>query len=74
MVTVPDKCQTHYMQGLTSALSGRRDFSPKYLVQAYNQIPADAANIPKTKVTTLFQLLDFLRVLFRPTNFMSKAT
>ncbi|KAL5502776.1 hypothetical protein EMCRGX_G009597 [Ephydatia muelleri] len=54
---------THIPLYLLSSLHSYR-FSKLDLVRAYNQIPVDPADVPKTAVTTPFGLFEFIRMPF----------
>nr|VZH96772.1 unnamed protein product [Spirometra erinaceieuropaei] len=66
--TIPDRYPVPHLQDFAGALFGKAVFSKIDLVRASHQIPVASEYIPKTAVTTLFGLFEFIRMPFSLRN------
>lgn len=67
-LTCPDKYPLPQLQDFAHKLTNANFFSTIDLVRAYNQIPVDEADIPKTAIITPFGLYEFTSMQFGLTN------
>uniref|UniRef100_A0A5S6QRD6 Reverse transcriptase domain-containing protein n=1 Tax=Trichuris muris TaxID=70415 RepID=A0A5S6QRD6_TRIMR len=59
-----DRYPVPHIHDVTAKLADKRIFSKVDLVRAYQQIPVDAADVPKTAIITPFGLYEYLRMPF----------
>ncbi|KAJ1518939.1 hypothetical protein ONE63_011448 [Megalurothrips usitatus] len=57
--TVPDSYPVRHIQDFGNSISGSKVFSSIDLVKAYQQIPVNVDDVPKTAITTPFGLYEF---------------
>ena len=62
--TIPDRYPIPNIQDFTASLHGTKIFTKIDLVRAYNQIPVEPSDIPKTAVIMAFGLFEFVRMPF----------
>lgn len=60
--TTPDRYPPPFIKDVTNFLAGTTIYSKIDLQRAYNQVPMNDADIPKTAIITPFGLFEFVRM------------
>ncbi|GBP12668.1 hypothetical protein EVAR_10316_1 [Eumeta japonica] len=62
--TIPNRYPIRHIQDFSHNITGSKEFSKIDLVKAYNQIPVNGEDIPKTAITTPFASYEFPYMTF----------